>query len=111
MGDTHLGVSSSIGTDRRWGGVQHQASVRAPMAWIDWIDDADADGSLQESYARHAIGRRGIDHILKIHSLNPPSLEHHAQLYEHLMRGPSGLSLEEREMIAVVVSRTNDCHY
>ena len=30
---------------------------------------------------------------------------------DHLMRGPSGLSRVEREMIAVVVSKANDCYY
>jgi uncharacterized peroxidase-related enzyme len=80
------------------------------MAWIRWIDEADAEGPLRAAYERHAA-RFGVDHILKIHSLDPPSLEHHHQLYEHLMRGPSDLSRAEREMIAVVVSSVNGCHY
>lgn len=80
------------------------------MPWITWIDESDADGELSEWYQRYA-GPHGIDHILKIHSLNPASLHHHQQLYEHLMRGPSGLSHAEREMIAVVVSAVNDCFY
>jgi alkylhydroperoxidase family enzyme len=56
-------------------------------------------------------GRFGVDHILKIHSLNPESLEGHHRYYDHIMRGPSGLSRAEREMIAVVVSAANDCFY
>lgn len=80
------------------------------MAWIEWIDDDDATGPLADMYRRCGTGE-GIDHILKIHSLNPQSLEDHYRLYAHLMRGPSGLSRAEREMIAVVVSRTNWCHY
>ena len=80
------------------------------MPWIRWIEESDATGSLAESYERYG-GPTGIDHILKIHSLNPKSLEDHYRLYTHLMRGPSGLSRAEREMIAVVVSRANDCHY
>jgi uncharacterized peroxidase-related enzyme len=78
--------------------------------WIDWIDEADATGRLKESYERYGTGQ-GIDHILKIHSLNPRSLDDHYRLYAHLMRGPSGLSRAEREMIAVVVSKANDCFY
>ncbi len=80
------------------------------MAWIEWIDEADATGGLAESYERHSTAR-GIDHILKIHSLNPQSLELHHAYYTHLMRGPSGLTRPEREMIAVVVSRANGCVY
>ena len=80
------------------------------MPWIKWIEDEDADGALADAYRGYG-GPQGIDHILKIHSLNPASLNHHAELYEHLMRGPSGLSLAEREMIALVVSAANDCFY
>lgn len=80
------------------------------MPWIDWIDEDDATGRLKEAYERYRAGQ-GVDHILKIHSLNPRSLEDHYRLYVHLMRGPSGLSRAEREMIAVVVSKTNDCFY
>ena len=53
----------------------------------------------------------GVDNILKIHSLNPPSLRAHFEFYKTLMRGPSGLSRIQREMIAVVVSTANRCHY
>jgi uncharacterized peroxidase-related enzyme len=80
------------------------------LPWIEWIDEADATGPLKKSFDRLAT-EHGVDHILKIHSLNPRSLEDHHRLYVHLMRGPSGLSRAEREMIAVVVSKTNDCFY
>lgn len=80
------------------------------MAWIRWIEESDSEGSLADAYHRHG-SPRGVDHILKIHSLDPPSLDHHYRLYEHLMRGESGLSRGEREMIAVVVSAANDCFY
>lgn len=80
------------------------------MPWISWIDEAEASGRLAELYRRYG-GPDGVDHILKIHSLNPGSIEGHFKYYAHLMRGPSGLSREEREMIAVVVSAENDCVY
>ncbi len=80
------------------------------MPWIEWIEEEAATGRLKESYERYGT-QRGIDHILKIHSLNPRSLEDHYRLYAHLMRGPSELSRADREMIAVVVSKTNDCFY
>ncbi len=80
------------------------------MPWISWIEESDATGNLAQEYEKHA-GPQGVDHVLKIHSLNAPSLEHHYRMYEHLMRGPSGLSTVEREMIAVTVSVANDCFY
>jgi alkylhydroperoxidase family enzyme len=33
------------------------------------------------------------------------------ELYKGIMFGPSGLSRQERELLATVVSRENDCHY
>ncbi len=80
------------------------------MAWIAWIAEEAATGRLKQLYERYG-SRRGIDHILKIHSLNPESLEGHARYYWQVVKGPSGLSRAEREMIAVVVSRANDCFY
>lgn len=80
------------------------------MPWIAWIDEGEATGRLHELYERYA-GARGLDHILKIHSLNPESLEGHYAYYAHLMRGASGLSRSEREMIAVVVSVEYRCRY
>ena len=44
------------------------------MPWIEWIDEAEATGPLKDSYQRYGTPR-GIDHILKIHSLNPKSLD------------------------------------
>jgi alkylhydroperoxidase family enzyme len=35
----------------------------------------------------------------------------HYDLYAHLMRGRSALTRSQREMIAVVASAVNDCHY
>lgn len=52
-----------------------------------------------------------VDNILKIHSLNPTSLRGHYDLYKLLMHGRAELSRKEREMVAVVVSVTNHCHY
>ena len=80
------------------------------MAWIKWTNEGDASGDLADYYRQGGVGNR-VDNILKIHSLNPLSLKHHLDMYEHLMRGPSGLSMAEREMIAVAVSKANDCHY
>lgn len=62
-------------------------------------------------YARYADARGNLDNILRVHSLDPPSMEHHYGLYKHLMAGPSPLSRVQREMIAVVVSAENDCFY
>lgn len=81
------------------------------MAWIHVIQESDADGELKRMYDQLTEPWGGVDNIIKIHSLNPASLRAHFALYKTLMRGPSGLSYAQREMIAVVVSAANHCHY
>jgi len=80
------------------------------MAWIRMIDEDKASGQLKTYYEKYGDAE-GVDNILKIHSLNPESLRGHYELYRHLMFGKSGLSRVQREMIGVVVSKLNDCHY
>ena len=81
------------------------------MAWIKMIEEDQATGQLKTYYKKYGNPSEGVDNILKIHSLNPESLRHHYDLYKHLVAGPSGLSRMQREMIAVVVSKLNACHY
>ena len=81
------------------------------MAWIKVIKEEEATGRLKELYDRYAEPSGIVDNILKIHSLNVKSLKGHYDLYAHLMRGRSDLSRTQREMIAVVVSAVNKCHY
>ncbi len=94
----------------RSGGSTRDGFSRSDVAWIGWIDESAVTGPLAVLYRRYA-GPTGLDHILKIHSLNPESMRGHYELYRHLMRGPSGLSRAEREMIAVAVSAENECFY
>lgn len=81
------------------------------MAWIKVIDEGEAEGELRSLYDKYADSRGGVDNILKIHSLNRPSLAAHYELYKTLMRGNPDLSRTRREMIAVVVSALNHCVY
>ncbi|MBT4661071.1 MAG: peroxidase [Candidatus Marinimicrobia bacterium] len=81
------------------------------MAWIDTINERDANGSLKDQYAKLKDSRSGVDNILKIHSLNPESLDAHVRLYKTIMYGKSPIRRVNREMIAVLVSSINQCHY
>ncbi len=80
------------------------------MAWIEMIGEKEATGELAELYAAERSSW-GVDNILKIHSLNPPSLKAHIILYRTLMYGKSGLTRAQREMIGTVVSAMNRCEY
>ena len=82
------------------------------IAWIDVIPEEQAEGLLKELYDQERDQRaRVVDNILKVHSLHPETLRAHADLYHTVMHSRGDLSLIEREMIAVVVSALNGCHY
>jgi uncharacterized peroxidase-related enzyme len=81
------------------------------MAWIKVIEQSAAVGYLKDLYRKYVEPTGVVDNIMMIHSLNPKSLKTHHELYAHLMRGKSDLSRAQREMIAVVVSAANRCHY
>ena len=81
------------------------------MAWIPMIDEDDAEGPLRRLYDQLESPHGGVDNILRIHSLNPPTLRGHLALYRSVMHGPSPLTRAEREMVAVVVSAENHCRY
>ncbi len=81
------------------------------MAWIKVVQENEAKGKLKELYDKYAEPSGEVDNILKIHSLNVKSLRTHFDLYAHLMRGRSDLTRAQREMIAVVTSVINRCHY
>jgi alkylhydroperoxidase family enzyme len=81
------------------------------MAWIKMIKESDAEGYLKKMYDKMIEPWGGVDNIMKIHSLNRRSLIAHFDLYATLMRGRSDLNRVQREMIAVVSSSINHCHY
>ena len=82
------------------------------MAWVHTIDEDDAEGELKRLYERVVdpeVGR--VDNVLKVHSLHPVGLSAHVAVYDAVMKGTATLPKADREMIAVVVSKINDCHY
>jgi alkylhydroperoxidase family enzyme len=81
------------------------------MPWIKTVGPADAKGRLKEIYDA-AVRRAGrVFKIVEIMSLAPRALESSLDLYKAVMFGRGELTRRQREMLAVVVSRENDCHY
>ena len=81
------------------------------MPHLDLIDPDDATGLVGEEYAA-AVERAGkIFNIVRSMSLSPESLRASMGLYKAIMFGPSGLTRQERELLATVVSATNECYY
>ncbi len=52
-----------------------------------------------------------IPHVLQAYAFDAAKLRAFMAFYNDLMLAPSGLTKAEREMIAVVVSAINRCHY
>lgn len=81
------------------------------MPWIKTISPDEATGPLRAEYDA-AVKRAGrVWNIVRVKSLNPSALKASLAFYRTLMFGPSSLSRGQREMLAVVVSRTNGCRY
>jgi alkylhydroperoxidase family enzyme len=72
------------------------------MAFIDYVPEAAIP-------AADRVPDR--DNILRIHGVHSRTMRQHYDLYKELMHRPSPLSRIQREMIAVVVSAENRCHY
>ncbi len=81
---------------------------------MSWIKEVSRDeNELLKSIYEDAEKRTGekTANVLKVHSQDPKTLQIHMKLYERLMFEESELSRKEREMIGVVVSKSNECSY
>ena len=82
------------------------------MPWIDtphedeWGPELDA----LRPQVTDPVHER-VDWIMRIHALDAGSMEAHNTLYRQAMKGTPTLRKVEREMIALVVSQLNECHY
>ncbi len=82
------------------------------MAWIETVPDDDWEGALADLHPRVVDPTHGkVDHIMAVHSLNPTGLAAHDGLYRSAMSGTATLRKVERELVALVVSLENHCHY
>ena len=82
------------------------------MAWIRTVDESEASGIVKEEYDA-AIARAGqLYNIVRLFSVSPKSMRAFVELYKVVMHDEdSPLSRMQREMIATVVSKVNECHY
>lgn len=82
------------------------------MAWIETIEDTEWEGDLNDLKRVVTDPQSGqVDNIMSIHSLDPGSMKAHVDLYMQAMRGTQTLPKVDREMIALAVSKVNECHY
>ena len=81
------------------------------MAFIRVIQEDEAEGALAREYAAGLRRAGRVFNVVKIQGLRPRALRASIGMYAQVMHGESELSRAERELIAVVVSQANDCHY
>ncbi len=82
------------------------------MAWIKTEREDRWEGELMELFRLVADrDHNRVDNIMQIHSLNPRALAAHDAMYRSAMAGTASLRKVEREMVALVVSLANRCHY
>ena len=79
--------------------------------YLRLVSVEDATGALRREYDAALARARKVFNIVKSMSLRPNVLRASMELYRQIMFGPSELSRAERELLAVVVSAANDCHY
>jgi alkylhydroperoxidase family enzyme len=81
------------------------------MPHLRLIDVSEATGVLKAEYDA-AIARAGkVFNIVRSMSLRPGVLARSMGLYRAIMFDESGLTRQQRELLATVVSRTNGCFY
>jgi uncharacterized peroxidase-related enzyme len=74
-------------------------------------DEEDVPDEVKELWAPPLEKLGFVPNVLRVFALRPRHLLGWWAYYEELLRGESGLTKAQREMIAVVVSVTNRCHY
>ena len=81
------------------------------MAWIRTVPPDEARGLLAEQYEA-AVARAGrVYQIVQSMSLAPGILDASMRHFGQIAHAREGLTRSNRELVAVVVSVVNGCHY
>ena len=81
------------------------------MSWLRVPDESDLPLEARELFIAPREKLGFVPNVLRLFALRPSHLVRWNDHYEELMKGDSGLTKAEREMIAVVVSVANRCTY
>jgi len=79
--------------------------------WLRVPDEAELPPEVLELWQPSLEKLGFVPNVLRLYALRPDNLVAWNAWYEVAMKGESGLTKAEREMIAVVVSVANDCAY
>lgn len=83
--------------------------MNTPHVHVHEYDETSGVARREYDAAMRRAGR--IWNIVSIQSQLPEVMRDSMRLYSSIMYGESRLTRAQREMIAVVTSQKNDCHY
>ena len=81
------------------------------LAWLDLPSDDELGEDVKALWAAPLEKLGFVPNVLRAYAIRPRHLQLWNAFYDDLMCGESGLTRAQREMIAVVVSTINRCHY
>lgn len=81
------------------------------LTWLRVPDKEELPPEVFELWAPSLEKLGFVPNVLRLYALRPAHLLAWSAHHDELMKGDSGLSKAEREMIAVVVSVANECRY
>jgi uncharacterized peroxidase-related enzyme len=87
------------------------ASVDESLTWLHVPSPEELPAEVHELWAPSLDKLGFVPNVLRLYALRPDNLLAWNAWYEVAMKGGSGLTKAEREMIAVAVSLENDCPY
>ncbi len=79
------------------------------ISWFPIPDEASLDPRVAELVAKQRAKLGAPNNIVRVHAWRPDIMLRWLELFDHITKGPSGLSRVDREMIGVVVSSENRC--
>lgn len=81
------------------------------VAHIEIVGPDEATGTLERIYRQRTESAGRLWNIVSVQCQNPETLRESMRLYAAAMFCDSPLTRAQREMIAVVTSQVNECHY
>src|SRR5206468_5322074 len=107
MGKSTQGDSASARSARR----RREGPMTDSIGRFPVPDPAGLPDDLREMMEANARKAGFVPNVFRAYSHKPEHFRAFFHYYEVLMRGASGLSRAEREMIVVAVSAVNSCSY
>jgi uncharacterized peroxidase-related enzyme len=81
------------------------------LAWLQVPGEADVPDEVRSLWERADEKLGFVPNVLRVWALRPEHMLRWRKYMDELLKGESGLSEAQREMIGVVVSSVNRCHY